>query len=145
MLWIYIYIERERVLAAVTRQALPWGHKDGGGQNKVKGSQVRQTQARQRVSQLLLTVMNTPKSMALGWGGLIAAAGVGYYYARKDINERRRKQAALGTRPTEKLDWQARVEQGVSATQAPVTSDGVPRATSTAASPDPPDGSNTKK
>lgn len=89
---------------------------------------------------------------------MIAAAGVGYIYARKDINERRRKQAALGTRPTEKLDcashlsslqWtiliihaltgQAKVEQSVSATQAPITSDGVPRATS---SPDPPDSSS---
>lgn len=40
----------------------------------------------------------------LGWGSLVAAAGVGYYFARQDINERRRQQQTAGTRPTEKLD-----------------------------------------
>lgn len=33
--------------------------------------------------------MNTPYSMALGWGTLLLAGGVSYYYAKKDINDRR--------------------------------------------------------
>ena len=40
----------------------------------------------------------------MGWGSLILAAGVGFYFAKTEINERRQKQAAAGTRPTEKLD-----------------------------------------
>ena len=40
----------------------------------------------------------------LGWGSLLAAAGVSYYYARRSINERRAMQEALGERPSEKLD-----------------------------------------
>ncbi|KAI0631171.1 hypothetical protein C8Q77DRAFT_1131784 [Trametes polyzona] len=55
--------------------------------------------------------MNTPKTMLLGWGSLIAAAGVSYYYARKSINQRRAAQEALGQRPSEKLDWRSRIEQ----------------------------------
>lgn len=41
---------------------------------------------------------------AVGWGALIAAAGVSYYWARQGINERRKEQEAVGTRSTEKLD-----------------------------------------
>ncbi|KAJ3535729.1 hypothetical protein NM688_g6936 [Phlebia brevispora] len=55
--------------------------------------------------------MNNPKSTVLGWASLIAAAGVSYYYAKKGIDERRRQQDVAGTRPTEKLDWRARVEK----------------------------------
>lgn len=33
--------------------------------------------------------MNTPNSMAVGWGSLLVAAGVAYYFAKKDINDRR--------------------------------------------------------
>ncbi|EPT00580.1 hypothetical protein FOMPIDRAFT_1162940 [Fomitopsis schrenkii] len=55
--------------------------------------------------------MNTPQSQLLGWGSLIAAAGVSYYYARQSINERRKTQEAAGARPSEKLDWRARVAQ----------------------------------
>ena len=40
----------------------------------------------------------------LGWGSLIVAAGVSYYYARQSINERRALQEARGQRPSEKLD-----------------------------------------
>ncbi|KAH9922462.1 uncharacterized protein B0H18DRAFT_879312, partial [Fomitopsis serialis] len=39
-----------------------------------------------------------------GWGSLIAAAGVSYYYARQSINERRKAQDLTGARPSEKLD-----------------------------------------
>ncbi|KAF7795682.1 hypothetical protein EIP86_006847 [Pleurotus ostreatoroseus] len=55
--------------------------------------------------------MNNPKSTALGWASLVAAAGVSYYFAKKGIDERRREQDAAGTRPTEKLDWRARIEK----------------------------------
>ncbi|KAI0654386.1 hypothetical protein C8Q70DRAFT_937046 [Cubamyces menziesii] len=61
--------------------------------------------------------MNNPQSMAsqciwenlLGWGSLLVAAGVSYYYARKSINERRALQEARGQRPSEKLDWRERI------------------------------------
>ncbi|TFK49152.1 hypothetical protein OE88DRAFT_474774 [Heliocybe sulcata] len=53
--------------------------------------------------------MNTPQSMAIGWGSLILGAGVSFYYAKKNINQRRMDQAAEGSRPTEKLDWQQRI------------------------------------
>ncbi|CCG84159.1 protein of unknown function [Taphrina deformans PYCC 5710] len=33
--------------------------------------------------------MNTPYSMAIGWGSLLLAGGGAYYYAKKDINDRR--------------------------------------------------------
>ncbi|TFY66539.1 hypothetical protein EVG20_g4542 [Dentipellis fragilis] len=55
--------------------------------------------------------MNTPKTLALGWGSLIAVAGVSFYYAKKNINERRKLQAMQGSRPTEKLDWKDRIAQ----------------------------------
>ena len=40
----------------------------------------------------------------LGWGSLVAAAGVSFYYAKKTINERRAMQESMGQRPSEKLD-----------------------------------------
>ena len=40
----------------------------------------------------------------LGWGSLIVAAGVSYYFAKRTINERRQMQEAAGKRPSEKLD-----------------------------------------
>ncbi|KAI0087357.1 hypothetical protein BDY19DRAFT_955316 [Irpex rosettiformis] len=55
--------------------------------------------------------MNNPKSTVLGWGSLIAAAGVSYYFAKKSINERRAEQDAKGTRPKEKLDWKQKIEK----------------------------------
>ncbi|OSX61017.1 hypothetical protein POSPLADRAFT_1057960 [Postia placenta MAD-698-R-SB12] len=55
--------------------------------------------------------MNTPQTMALGWGSLIVAAGVSYYFARQNINERRKLQEDAGQRPSEKLDWRARIAQ----------------------------------
>ncbi|OBZ67331.1 hypothetical protein A0H81_12704 [Grifola frondosa] len=50
-------------------------------------------------------------TQALGWGTLIVAAGVSYYYARKDINERRQLQEAAGSRPADKLDWRSKIER----------------------------------
>ena len=40
----------------------------------------------------------------LGWGSLVVAAGVSFYYAKKTINERRAMQESMGQRPSEKLD-----------------------------------------
>ncbi|TDL25181.1 hypothetical protein BD410DRAFT_837414 [Rickenella mellea] len=57
--------------------------------------------------------MNNPKSVMLGWSALLVAAGAGYIMARKDINARRQVQEADGVRPSEKLDWKARVEREV--------------------------------
>ncbi|WAQ88080.1 hypothetical protein PtA15_9A205 [Puccinia triticina] len=53
--------------------------------------------------------MNTPGSMALGWGLLLVAGGGGLYLAKKDINERRRDQARRGIRPTDTREWHERV------------------------------------
>ncbi|EPQ52166.1 hypothetical protein GLOTRDRAFT_140583 [Gloeophyllum trabeum ATCC 11539] len=55
--------------------------------------------------------MNTPQSMALGWGVLVLGAGASFYYAKKGIDARRRAQAVSGDRPVEKLDWQQRIAQ----------------------------------
>lgn len=41
---------------------------------------------------------------AFGWGSLVVAAGVSFYFAKKSINERRREQYLSGSRPTEVLD-----------------------------------------
>ena len=69
--------------------------------------------------------MNTPQTMAsrsspphvrshnerlvltqqmLGWGSLVIAAGVSFYFAKRTIIERRQMQEAAGQRPSEKLD-----------------------------------------
>ncbi|RSH87352.1 hypothetical protein EHS25_003261 [Saitozyma podzolica] len=53
--------------------------------------------------------MNTAGSVAYGWGALIVAAGVSFYYAKKEIDARRRDQQLRGARPTEKLSWQEKV------------------------------------
>ncbi|KNZ47732.1 hypothetical protein VP01_619g4 [Puccinia sorghi] len=53
--------------------------------------------------------MNTPGTMALGWGLLLVAGGGGLYYAKKDINERRREQARRGIRSTDTRDWHERI------------------------------------
>ncbi|KAI0064376.1 hypothetical protein BV25DRAFT_1823363 [Artomyces pyxidatus] len=55
--------------------------------------------------------MNTVKSMVVGWVSLISVAGVSFYYAKKNINERRKHQELLGARPSAKLDWKERVAQ----------------------------------
>lgn len=53
--------------------------------------------------------MNTPGSMALGWGLLLVAGGGGLYLAKKDINERRREMARRGIRPTDTREWHERI------------------------------------
>lgn len=53
--------------------------------------------------------MNTLGSVAYGWGALCLAAGVGFYFAKKEIDQRRRDQQHRGERPTEILSWQERV------------------------------------
>ncbi|KAH9810825.1 hypothetical protein DFH28DRAFT_901847 [Melampsora americana] len=55
--------------------------------------------------------MNTPGSMALGWGLLIVAGGGGLYFAKKDINQRRREQARIGMRSDDKLEWHQRLDE----------------------------------
>ncbi|RIA93679.1 hypothetical protein C1645_761853 [Glomus cerebriforme] len=55
--------------------------------------------------------MNTPGSMILGWVALIVAGGGAFYYAKKDIDARRRAQEIAKTRPAEKLEWWQKVEQ----------------------------------
>ncbi|KNE69841.1 hypothetical protein AMAG_20058 [Allomyces macrogynus ATCC 38327] len=54
--------------------------------------------------------MNTPGSVAYGWGVLIVAAGVAYHFAKKDIDAKRREQAALGIRPEHAMTWEERVK-----------------------------------
>lgn len=55
--------------------------------------------------------MNTPGSMALGWGLLLVAGGGGLYFAKKDINQRRREQARAGMRSNDKLEWYQRIDE----------------------------------
>ncbi|GAA95465.1 uncharacterized protein L969DRAFT_85142 [Mixia osmundae IAM 14324] len=54
--------------------------------------------------------MNTPQSMMLGWGSLCVAAGVAYYWAKGDINERRREQFKAGTRNDDRREWYDRLD-----------------------------------
>ncbi|EGG09101.1 uncharacterized protein MELLADRAFT_104391 [Melampsora larici-populina 98AG31] len=61
--------------------------------------------------------MNTPGSMALGWGLLIVAGGGGLYFAKKDINQRRREQARIGMRSNDKLEWHQRIDETPSASK----------------------------
>jgi hypothetical protein len=56
--------------------------------------------------------MNNPKSMVLGWVSLITVAGVSFYFAKQNINERRRQQDIVGERPGAKLDWRERIARG---------------------------------
>ncbi|KIR55816.1 hypothetical protein I315_01698 [Cryptococcus gattii Ru294] len=53
--------------------------------------------------------MNTAGSVAYGWGALIVAAGVSFYYAKKEIDSRRKEAQIKGTRPMEKLSWEERI------------------------------------
>ncbi|EJC97784.1 uncharacterized protein FOMMEDRAFT_162603 [Fomitiporia mediterranea MF3/22] len=53
----------------------------------------------------------------IGWGALLFAAGSGYYFARKDLNERRREQARQGLRGPA-MDWREKIEQNSDALQS---------------------------
>ncbi|KAF8496945.1 hypothetical protein JB92DRAFT_3146725 [Gautieria morchelliformis] len=55
--------------------------------------------------------MNTGRSTLLGWGALIAGAGVSFYYAKRGIDQRRREQDVAGVRPSAIKDWRQRIEQ----------------------------------
>ncbi|KAF8324848.1 uncharacterized protein EI90DRAFT_3074107 [Cantharellus anzutake] len=54
--------------------------------------------------------MNTPQSMAIGWGTLLIAGVGSFYFAKKEIDERRRLQRDAGVRPTEKKQWYERLD-----------------------------------
>ncbi|WVN88261.1 uncharacterized protein L203_103462 [Cryptococcus depauperatus CBS 7841] len=59
--------------------------------------------------------MNTAGSVVYSWGVLVVAAGVSFYYAKKQIDGRRREAQGMGQRPLEKLSWKERIakdEQG---------------------------------
>ncbi|WWD17317.1 hypothetical protein CI109_101757 [Kwoniella shandongensis] len=53
--------------------------------------------------------MNTAGSVAYGWGALIVAAGISFYYAKQEIDARRKDAQIKGTRSLEKLDWEQRI------------------------------------
>ncbi|WVQ72402.1 hypothetical protein IAR50_001954 [Cryptococcus sp. DSM 104548] len=53
--------------------------------------------------------MNTAGSVAYGWGVLVVAAGVSFYWAKKEIDGRRRDAQLKGTRSLEKLTWEERI------------------------------------
>ncbi|WWC89377.1 uncharacterized protein L201_004300 [Kwoniella dendrophila CBS 6074] len=55
--------------------------------------------------------MNTAGSVAYGWGALIVAAGVSFYYAKKEIDARRKDATLRGNRPLEKLTWEEKIAQ----------------------------------
>ncbi|RPD75612.1 hypothetical protein L226DRAFT_560122 [Lentinus tigrinus ALCF2SS1-7] len=71
----------------------------------------------------------------LGWGSLVVAAGVSFYYAKKTINERRAVQESMGQRPSEKLDWRSRIEQQEKQTAAAQSSTSAPFPRPVAAGP----------
>lgn len=56
--------------------------------------------------------MNDPRSMMIGWGALLFAAGSGYYFARKDLNERKKEQMKQGLRGPP-MDWREKVERDI--------------------------------
>ncbi|WWC61830.1 uncharacterized protein I303_104415 [Kwoniella dejecticola CBS 10117] len=58
--------------------------------------------------------MNTAGSVAYGWGALIVAAGVSFYYAKKEIDARRKDATLRGNRPLEKLSWEEKIAQQAS-------------------------------
>ncbi|KAH9006541.1 hypothetical protein EDB86DRAFT_743789 [Lactarius hatsudake] len=61
--------------------------------------------------------MNNPKSMVLGWVSLIAVAGVSFYFAKQNINERRRQQDIAGERPSAKINWKERIARDEAQTE----------------------------
>ncbi|KAL5523194.1 hypothetical protein ACEPAF_1461 [Sanghuangporus sanghuang] len=58
--------------------------------------------------------MNDPRSMMIGWSALLLAAGTGYYFARKDLNERRKEQVKKGLRGPAR-DWREKIDQDAQA------------------------------
>ncbi|KAH7344775.1 hypothetical protein B0J17DRAFT_636807 [Rhizoctonia solani] len=50
--------------------------------------------------------MNSPRSVAMGWVGLLAAGGVTFYYAKKRIDQKRKLyKERKPTRTTEIKDY----------------------------------------
>lgn len=49
--------------------------------------------------------MNNPRSVAVGWVSLLVAGGISFYYAKKEIDQRRRSQREQSRRPTEIREW----------------------------------------
>ncbi|KAJ1311217.1 hypothetical protein OPQ81_009717 [Rhizoctonia solani] len=49
--------------------------------------------------------MNSPRSVALGWVALLAAGGVSFYYAKKEIDQKRRLHKDRKPTRTEIKDW----------------------------------------
>jgi len=54
--------------------------------------------------------MNTPQSMAVGWAALLVAGLGSLYFAKQEINARRRLQHEAGIRPMEKKNWYERLD-----------------------------------
>ncbi|KZT60951.1 hypothetical protein CALCODRAFT_480340 [Calocera cornea HHB12733] len=54
--------------------------------------------------------MNTPQSMMIGWAALLIAGGGAFYYAKTEIDARRKAMAQRGLRPTEKKEWYEKIE-----------------------------------
>ncbi|KAG8968858.1 hypothetical protein FRC03_005731 [Tulasnella sp. 419] len=50
--------------------------------------------------------------MMIGWGALLVAGGVSYYWAKQEIDARRKLQRESGTRPMEKKEWYERLGDG---------------------------------
>ncbi|KDQ06906.1 hypothetical protein BOTBODRAFT_233115 [Botryobasidium botryosum FD-172 SS1] len=64
--------------------------------------------------------MNTPQSMMIGWGSLLFAGGISYYYAKKEIDARRRAQQLSGERPTTKKNWYERLDDPIQPESTPI-------------------------
>ncbi|KAL5499173.1 hypothetical protein ACEPAH_1691 [Sanghuangporus vaninii] len=58
--------------------------------------------------------MNDPRSMMIGWSALLLAAGTGYYFARKDLNERRKEQVKKNPRGPAR-DWREKIDKDAQA------------------------------
>jgi len=52
----------------------------------------------------LEALLTYPTQQVLGWVSLITVAGASFYFAKQNINERRRQQDIAGDRPSAKLD-----------------------------------------
>ncbi|BEJ11105.1 hypothetical protein CspHIS471_0105270 [Cutaneotrichosporon sp. HIS471] len=69
--------------------------------------------------------MNTPKSVAYGWAALIAATGVGYYYA-KGVNEERWNGERAREMRSSPSNWKEKIVATESAEAAPANPDASP-------------------
>jgi len=69
--------------------------------------------------------------MAIGMGALLLAGAGSFYFAKKEIDARRRLQNEAGTRPIEKRNWYERLDDVPLNTAATLPAKGPPNTNKT--------------